>query len=155
MKMKRREAREAAFALLFEWSFKESENLSNIIAQATDARDLDIDTFTIDLTSRAMDNVEEIDSLIAKYSQKWKINRISKITLAALRLALSELLYFADIPPGATINEAVELVKKYGTEDEAAYLNGILGSYVRENLPDEGQKEDVEEIGSKPAEETP
>lgn len=134
--MTRRESREVAFLLLFEWSFGE-EDLQDIIRQAVDGRDVVVDDFALSLVSRAVDNRLELDGLITRYSEKWKLNRISKVTLAALRLSFCELSQFADIPVGATINEAVELVKKFSTEDEAAYVNGILGSFVRDQKPEE------------------
>lgn len=137
MKMKRRDSRESSFALLFEWSFKEQDTLDEMIEQATDARDLEVDRFSRELAGKAIDNVAKIDEAIESYSQNWKLSRLSKVTLAALRLSMCELMYFSDIPPGVTINEAVELVKKYGTEDEAAFLNGVLGSYARSGGADE------------------
>lgn len=140
--MTRREARETAFALLFEWSFKSDETLEDIIGNAAVGRQLEVDDFARSLSSRAVDNVESLDSLIKEYSDKWKINRISKVSLAVLRLAFCELSLFPDIPAGATINEAVELVKTYATDEEAAYVNGILGTYERRrNAAETGKSE--------------
>lgn len=128
--MTRRESREIAFALLFEWSFH-GENVDEMIENAGLAREAVVDSFARELTEKTIANREEIDGLIEQYSQGWKLGRISRVTLATLRLSFCELTRFGDIPVGATINEAVELVKKYGTEDEAAYLNGILGTFER------------------------
>ena len=128
--MKRRESREIAFTLLFEWDFN-GEPVDVIIRQASEVRGEKVDTFTRELVQKTTENIDQIDSLIEQYSQNWKISRISRVTLAAIRLAFCELLFFDKIPEGATINEAVELVKKYGTDDESSYLNGILGGYVR------------------------
>ena len=126
----RRESREAAFELLFEWSFHENPT-PELVERAVAARDFSPDEFALKLVDRVTANKERIDELIESRSENWKLGRISRVTLAALRIAFCELECFEDIPTGATINEAVELVKKYGTDDEAAYLNGILGSYVR------------------------
>jgi len=131
-KQSRRESRQAAFELLFEWSFNES-SVEELFEDAAAARDLSPDEFTLKLVERVIEHHEHLDEMIEARSENWKIGRISRVTLAALRIAFCELEYFDDIPAGATINEAVELVKKYGTEDEAAYLNGILGSYTRDN----------------------
>ena len=60
------------------------------------------------------------------------MNRLSKVTLAVLRLAIGELMFFDDIPVAATINEAVELAKKYSTQEDANYVNGVLGAYVKD-----------------------
>ena len=130
-KSSRRESRQAAFELLFEWSFQES-SIQELIETAAASRDLAPDEFALKLVENVLMNRAHLDELIESRSENWKIGRISRVTLAALRIAFCELEFFEDIPLGATINEAVELVKKYGTEDEAAYLNGILGSYTRE-----------------------
>lgn len=128
----RRESREVAFLLLFEWSFQQEE-LEEIIEQAEKGRELEVDSFARELAFRTVSHCEELDALIQRYSEKWKVNRLSKVTLAALRLAFCELSRFPGIPVGATINEAVELVKKFGAEDESSYVNGILGGYARDD----------------------
>jgi len=132
MKQNRRESRKTAFCLLFEWSFKPDETLEDVIKQAELGHELEVDEFGRSLCARALEHVDDLDKLIEKYSDSWKLSRLSRVTLAALRLAFCEMELFDDIPAGATINEAVELVKTYGTQDEAAYINGILGTFVRE-----------------------
>lgn len=131
----RRESRETAFMLLFEWSFKD-DSLDEIIEMAKTARGIDVDEFALSLAEKVIANREEIDAIIERYSQGWKLSRISRTVLAVLRLSFCEMTKFGDIPVGASINEAVELVKKFGTDAEAAYLNGILGSFeqVRKGL---------------------
>ena len=62
---------------------------------------------------------------------KWKVNRLPKVSLTVLRLAIGEMLYFRDIPVAATINEAVELAKKYSMQEDAAYINGVLGAFAK------------------------
>jgi N utilization substance protein B len=131
MKQSRREAREAAYCLLFEWSFRPDETLDELIVNAGEGREPAPGEFAISLLSKTAEHTKELDGLIEAYSDKWKLSRISKVSLAALRLALCELTQFSDIPAGASINEAVELVKKFGGEEEASYVNGILGSYMR------------------------
>ena len=74
----------------------------------------------------------EIDAYIEKYAKDWKLSRISKTALAILRCAIAEIRYMEDVPDSVAINEAVELVKKYDVDTAAAsYINGVLGSYVR------------------------
>ena len=80
------------------------------------------------------ENVESIDTVIEKYSHGWKISRISKVALAVLRLAICEMKYFDDIPVGVSINEAVELCKKYAAKDDSVFVNGILGSASKEEV---------------------
>ncbi len=75
---------------------------------------------------------EELDEIISRFSHGWKINRISKTALCVLRCALYEILYMPDIPPAASINEAVELAKSYDEPETVSYINGILGSFMRE-----------------------
>lgn len=75
----------------------------------------------------------ELDEIIAKYLKKgWTLSRISKISLAILRLAIYEIKYLDSVPASVSINEAVELAKKY-TIDESGFVNGILGAFVRDN----------------------
>lgn len=140
--MKRRDAREAAFLLIFEKSFRE-ETVEEIIETAEVCRALELDAYSRRLVQTVAEKIPSLDSDIEKYLTKWKIGRLSRVTLAVLRIAVCELAYFSDIPVRVTINEAIELAKKYATEDDAAYINGVLGSYVRENVPvkDEEAKE--------------
>ncbi len=74
---------------------------------------------------------EEIDGKIRRYARGWKLERISKTALAVLRCAFCEILYMDDIPNAAAINEAVELAKGYDEPDTVAFVNGVLGGYMR------------------------
>lgn len=76
-------------------------------------------------------NMEKIDRVLAGASDNWKLERISRVDLAILRLAVAELIYVEDIPDSVSINEAVELAKKFGSEDSGKFVNGILGNVVR------------------------
>ncbi|MBQ9663276.1 MAG: transcription antitermination factor NusB [Oscillospiraceae bacterium] len=77
------------------------------------------------------DRREEIDGVISRYSSGWKISRLTKSTLAILRCALCEILYLDDIPDAAAVNEAVELGKAYDSPQAGAFINGVLGSFLR------------------------
>lgn len=82
------------------------------------------------------DKKSEIDEEIKKYLKKgWSLSRISKPSLAILRLAIYEIKYVDSVPDSVSINEAVELAKKY-TIDESGFVNGILGAFVRNNSPE-------------------
>ena len=129
--MKRRDAREAAFLLIFEKSFRE-EPMDELIALAIEGRALELNEYARRLATTAAEKEAELDQHFEKYLTKWKIGRLSRVTLTLLRLAVCELAYFPDIPVRVTINEAIELAKKYATEEDAAYINGVLGSYVKE-----------------------
>ena len=77
--------------------------------------------------------LEEIDKTISDNLSGWTLKRISKIALAVLRLAVYEIKYVENIPVGVSINEAVEIAKKYGSDNDRTFVNGILGSIARKN----------------------
>ena len=77
------------------------------------------------------EHAPELDGYIAKYARGWSFERIPLVASAIMRVAMYEVLYRADIPNGAAINEAVEIAKKYETEETVKFINGILGSFVR------------------------
>ena len=79
----------------------------------------------------------ELDGYISKYAIGWSFSRISRMAAAVMRVAMYEILYMPDIPPAAAINEAVELSKHYETQETASFINGILGAFVRGELPPE------------------
>ncbi len=93
---------------------------------------------------------DELDARIEKYSKGWKLSRISRIAAAVLRNAMYEVLYVEDIPASVSINEAVELAKGYEEQETVAFINGILGSFMREEMgvevqPAEEASAEVEE----------
>lgn len=79
------------------------------------------------------DNRLDIDGKIDEFSNKWKTNRMPAIDLSILRIALTEITYMDDIPVPVSINEAVELAKKYSTEKSSGFINGLLGKAVKNN----------------------
>ncbi len=79
-------------------------------------------------------HAEEIDGVIESHAKDWSIGRIAKVDLSILRIAVYELLYETGIPEGATVNEAVELVKLFGGEKSAGFVNGILGAIAKERM---------------------
>ena len=78
------------------------------------------------------DRQAELDGYISKYAIGWSIDRISRLARSILQLAMYEILYVDDVPTAAAISEAVELTRKYETEDVVSFVNGILGSFARE-----------------------
>lgn len=128
--MKRSESREQAFMLIFERSFKD-ESIDEIIEQAVIGRNLQVDDYAYRLASDVCGNLPWLDEAIASYSKKWKLNRMSRVALSILRLSLWEIDHVDTVPAGASINEAVELAKKYGNDDDFSFVNGVLGAYVR------------------------
>lgn len=129
--MTRKQAREQALILIFEKSFRD-EPIPDIILAAKEARDLEDDPFIDTAANGVFSHLEQIDRLISDHISGWKIERISRVALAAMRLALYEMLYMEDIPTGVSINEAVELTKQFASKEDAAYINGVLGSVAKQ-----------------------
>ncbi len=127
------EAREQAFILLFEKSFNEDTDIKELYDLAIETEIITGGKYVELLLSRIGENAEAIDAVIEKYSVGWKLNRISKVALALLRLAVCEMLYIDGVPVGVVINEAVELCKKYAAKEDASFVNGILGAVAKEN----------------------
>lgn len=127
--MTRKMAREEAFILIFEKVFNDS-SCEEILEIAAEVREFKPDEFINKVFFGVYDKVEEIDALISEKAVGWKINRISKTSLAILRLSIFEIKYMDDIPESVSINEAVELCKKYATKEDASFVNGILSSIV-------------------------
>lgn len=128
--MTRKEAREQAFALVFENCFQDLP-LEEMLENAADGRDLTVSAFAKSLVQTVLDHRQEIDREIEAHSKNWKIRRIPRINLAILRLAVGEIRYFPDIPDSVSVNEAVELAKKYSGEEDYGFINGVLGGLLR------------------------
>ena len=90
--------------------------------------------FAQELAEGVVEHQEEIDRLIQKYSQNWRLERMNVTDRNILRLATYELLYRPDIPPKVSLNEAIELAKEFGTEDSPAFVNGILDAVYRHEV---------------------
>lgn len=129
--MTRAQEREQAFILIFERAFNMDTDVDDIIGYAVEARLLELSVFSVSLFKQTYEKLPEIDAVIEKYAIGWKIDRLSKVALSVLRLAICEILFVDSIPHGVSANEAVELAKKYATADDAAFINGILGSFIR------------------------
>lgn len=128
--MTRKMAREEAFILIFEKVFS-GDSTEDILDLAGEARDLVPDDYIKTVFSGVYDKVEELDGIISENAVGWRIDRISKTALCVLRLALYEIKYMSDIPLSVSINEAVEICKKYATEADASFVNGILSTVAK------------------------
>lgn len=128
--MKRKDAREQAFCILFEQTVN-GNTVDDILHDASEARDFIPDPFTEEEVLGVEENMERIDEIISGNIRGWNIRRLSRVTLALLRLAIYEIYYDASLPNAVSINEAVELAKKYGGQDDAPYINGVLASVVK------------------------
>ena len=129
--MTRREAREQAFIVLFEKIFDNDATISEIVETAKEAELIKINSFAENTLKMVEENFAEIDEIIEANSQDWTIVRLPKVTLAILRLSVAEIKYIEDVPNGVAVNEAVELAKKYGTAEDASFINGILGTIAK------------------------
>lgn len=130
--MTRREAREQAFVLMFEKSFRQDEEVLDIAEAAFEEDQIEKDDFALMLAKKTEENLEDIDIYIEKFSRGWTIKRIPKVSLAILRVAICEMLYVEEVPVSVSINEAVELAKTYAGENDSSFINGILGSISRD-----------------------
>ena len=129
--MTRREARETAFILIFEKQFND-DSLEEILLLAKQVRDIEPDEYVKQAFFGVFENIDTIDSCISEKAVGWSIKRISKTALAVLRLAIFEIRYMENIPVSVSINEAVEILKKYATKQEASFVNGILSTVAKE-----------------------
>ena len=128
--LNRKAARELAFEIIFEKNFRD-EPIPEIIADAIEARQIVDDDFARETAMGVWSNLEKIDVIISENLQGWTITRISKVALAILRLSVYEIMFSDAVPVSVSINEAVELSKKFGGDDDPSYINGVLGSVAR------------------------
>ena len=149
--MSRRELREQIFKLLFRVEFNGREEMpeqeqlffeqfsyedEEILVKDSDAR------YISEKSSKIIDRLEEIDEMINKQAKGWTTQRMGKVDLTILRLAVYEIIYDENVPVGVAINEAVELAKRYGGDKSFGFVNGVLASVVKD-LP-AGQAENEE-----------
>lgn len=129
---KKRKSREQAFIILFEMSFNSEMTVDEIINMAIETEVISKDKMTVELVKKAQEHIEDIDAVIERNLKGWTMQRISKVSLALIRMAVCEMKYFEKIPVGVSINEAVEICKIYGSDEDKSFVNGILGSISRE-----------------------
>lgn len=148
--MVRNTAREIAIHLAYELSFTElsvAELLDQRLTAESFASLSDEDeTYATPPSAKQADYIRrlvggvaehaaELDGYIAKYAVGWDFARIPLVASAIMRVGMYEILYMPDVPNGAAINEAVEIAKKYETPETVKFINGILGSFVRQECP--------------------
>ena len=127
--MTRKEAREAGFIIIFEHEFQklDAPSLLELYYQYRDEVSGQKE-YLETLVHTTLDKLPEIDAQIEENAKGWSLSRLSKVSLATLRIGISELLYNPDIPAGIIINEAVQLAKDYEGEKASAFVNGILST---------------------------
>lgn len=141
--MRRSEQRQHIFRLLFLEGFHPDEEKPQQLELYFDRLDDDMDVqpeytpedqaYIRDKYAQIIEKLPEIDARLNTVSEGWKTERMSRVDLAILRLAVYEMLYDGNVPVGVAINEAVELAKNYGSDSSGPFVNGLLGRIAREN----------------------
>ena len=128
--MSRRSARDTAFRLYYEYAITGEFNKLTMVVMR-DCFDKGMNVNAWDYVNRMIKifevHADDVDSVISKHSKKWSISHMAKVELSILRLGISEILYCDDIHHSITINECVELAKKYGGDQSKVFINGVLG----------------------------
>ncbi|KYH35694.1 hypothetical protein CLTEP_00870 [Clostridium tepidiprofundi DSM 19306] len=131
--MNRKKSREVAMKILYQMTINEGgyeEAIKNYFENSEyNIKNIDVEYIKY-IVKGVTDNICELDEKIESKLINWKINRISKINLSILRLALYEMFYCDDIPRRVSVNEAIELAKKYSDDSSPKFINGILGNFV-------------------------
>lgn len=132
--MKRRKAREYALQILFQIDFTnkkiDRKNLDEFWSDKKENRE--VRKFADELVTGVLENLDETDIRIEKVTENWVLKRMAAVDRNILRIAGYEILYRKDIPSAVTINEALEIAKKYSTSEAASFLNGILDRLARD-----------------------
>lgn len=128
---KMREAREQCFAILFEMTFTD-DSYQDILDNAVESRLITADEFTVKVLEYYTAHKSEVDDVIKANIKGWTFERLSRVSLSVMRLALCEM-QCCKTPASVAINEAVELTKKYAAPKESSFVNAVLGAAVRNN----------------------
>ena len=135
--MKRRELREHIFRLLFRVEFNDAADMPEQVALYMEDLPMagEQDRRYIEKKYElVMEHLEKIDEMLNEAATGWKVSRMGKVELTILRLAAYEIYFDEDVPTSVAINEAVEIAKKYETPETVKFINGILGTFVRQEI---------------------
>jgi N utilization substance protein B len=132
--MKRRKAREYALQILFQVDFTEKKIDSKCLEEFwSDKRESrDVKEFTEELVRGTLNRLDEIDTMIESVTENWLLKRMAVVDRNILRFAAYEILYRKDIPFAVTINEAIEIAKKFSSTEAAPFINGVLDRLAKE-----------------------
>lgn len=138
--MSRNKARTVAMQALFQLD-KCPEGVADVIETRATEENLDDNDlqYLKAITQSVIENRERIDDYIRNYSIDWDITRLGRVERSILRLAMGEMIYLADVPVSVAINEAVKMAKKFGSDQAAKFINGVLGKFSRNHIDDAGQ----------------
>ena len=142
--LRRREARENAFLAAFSATFGDV-SLTEVLENNREAEEHVVDAFGEHLLKLYYSHSAEVDDLIADRLRGWTMSRLPRTTLAILRLGVAELVFGQEKMPSVVINEAVELAKKYGGDEDYQFINGLMGSVAKDlHLAEDEEKETQE-----------
>lgn len=130
----RRDCRVLALQILFESDLARHETsfVTNRALQNSDISP-DFRKFAIELIKNVLENLGEVDNIISGHARNWPIDQIAVVDLNILRMAISEIIWGSDAPAGAVINEAIELSKVFGSDGTPGFVNGVLGSFMKQH----------------------
>jgi len=131
--MKRRKAREHALQILFQLDVRREKPSAAVLKHFWNEYDVDdeIRAFAEEIVKGAYKHLPKINDLIHQCAKNWSLDRMAVVDRNVLRMAIYEILYRVDIPTSVTINEAIEIAKKFGTDESGAFVNGILDKVAR------------------------
>jgi N utilization substance protein B len=131
--MKRRKAREYALQVLFQLDMRKEKPTATLFKRFWTEYEPDdeVRAFTEEIVKGTHKHLKSINAKVLACAKNWTLERMAIVDRNVLRMAAYEILYRGDIPPSVTINEAIELAKKFGTDESGAFVNGILDSVAR------------------------
>ncbi|MBP3436898.1 MAG: transcription antitermination factor NusB [Clostridia bacterium] len=128
---KRREERENAFLMIFEWEFDTSRSLEEVYGLAKESREVEDSAYIWDVLRGIEEHREELNALIEANANGWKRSRLSPVAASVMLLACYEMLYRDDIPVRVSLNEAMELMKKFDEDKARVFVNGVLNTVAQ------------------------
>ena len=132
---RRRKARELALQMLFQYEFTGQRSDFRAFEDLDPGKEehREIKQFSEELVNGTLTHLEEIDGCIRKAAEHWKMERMASVDRNIMRFAVFEILYRSDIPPAVSINEALEIAKKYSSSEAAPFINGLLDKIARDS----------------------
>lgn len=129
--MTRNEAREILMQIMYELDAAKTMDVESAVKLSSERLSGNHKERGAVILKGIIENLDEIDTKINENSKSWKTNRMPKVDLAIMRLAIGEINYAEDIPQAVSINEAINLAKKYSTDNSSKYIHGVLGAIVK------------------------
>ena len=143
--MSRKKARDNAFKCIYELEFIKDKSLDDILLNCYEENNNSEEEkqYIQMIVNGVKENIKKIDDIILSKLKNWSLDRIAKIDLAILRLAIYEILYVDSIPSKVSANEAVELAKTYGNNDSKSFVNGVIAKVIEDKEEENGRKENI------------